>query len=348
MKLNTLKKITAWSVVMVMTMGISLSSFAKDTDIVAPKYNPDWGLNLPQKIVTDTGLTDVDDAITLDVVKTAKSANDKNYVLAWQLEPLEILAQIAHPGKTNFGNFEGLARAAVEGLQQWVLGYYDKDGKPVAVKNGYLPDIDINYIKSLSPGDVIYSIVIKKDHPLAKGVKLQRETYWEKVNSNIFGPGESTTLEKDLHYGVTTSDSYTFAKTIGTSQGIKIGGQLGGEQKRAKGGLSAEYSYTMTNSVTNTVSHSRTITNDETSKIIVNDKNDTDHVGAYGLYRAVETYTQIFDGKASPWANQALVNNAVNVLALIKQNALGSGQHDLRIGSSYTYRYSDYATLKSN
>lgn len=334
------KRLTAMAMATMMTLSLPVISFAKETDIQPPTYQSDWGMNLPQKIADSSGVTTTDNVFSIDVVKTDKSTKGQKYVFAYMMDLMMLMAQIDHPGKTDYNNdINKLGAAAKEAVNKYVDGFYDRDGKRLNVILDYMPDLEQGYVDNAAPGDVLFTIVLKNTHPIAAGVKLHRDTFWEKVNSNVYGPGETTTLEKDLHYGVTTTDSYTFAKTVGTSQGIKIGGQLGGDYKGGKGGLSSEYSYTMTNSVTNTIAHSRTIVNDETSKILVQEKNDKDHAIAYGLYRAVDQYNQFLDSAAIGASNQ---------FASIQKNGCSTGYYELRIGTSYTYRYSDYATVKSN
>lgn len=164
-------------------------------------------------------------------------------------------------------------------------GYIRKDNKVVKYFSEIIDgNAETNLDKAVIPaGETAFSIILKKDSPLINDIKVQRSTFFRKLNSDFITPNQQSRLSYSTTSGVTNEKAFSIAKTVGTSFNFGLG--------ISKGPLSGSFGVTLENSLTKTFSSSYSVSNSETisGTHVFDAKDGLNH--RVGIYNYGETYT---------------------------------------------------------
>ncbi|MDX8366581.1 hypothetical protein [Cytobacillus sp. IB215665] len=145
---------------------------------------------------------------------------------------------------------EDIIQAAEENLAgsatTVILGYIDSDN------NVYQSEADLREtMDALIPPENI-TIMINPSSELARGTKVQLESYWERVSNQVYSSsqGEPMNILFDESHGITRTEGYRLAQSVGVS----ISGEVGGITAE----LSSEISETFSQSISFSESFSQT------------------------------------------------------------------------------------------
>lgn len=200
---------------------------------------------------------------------------------------------------------------------------YIKDGRIEYTKSGggWSPDFgQIGFIASngmvsssfsempdrtVAPGEVAFSVILKPDSPIINGTKVKNKHYWKKILSSNLGPTSNTTFVETERYGVTNTEALSLAKSSGTS--ISLGTDL------STGPITSKFGYQTSDSLTRTFG--RTITVEESTEVQIRHQfSNSDRERRVALYQYCEEFEPILNVD-SYWVNMLKDHYSARIVA---------------------------------
>lgn len=335
-----LSTLTMSLIISTCTSPILASTTSAKSGLTLPVYDSTWGYDFPTTIGKKVRTSPIKDVLAIDFKFTDKFKTIKPKLLL-PIEDFNFAYTLIGIYNVNPpGGDGGFAAADIyaDVYKNEIHDIVDNTGKSVPKDNYNRPISDKAYIDSLRTGDVMYTVLFKKDSKIAKSFMQSSTLYWEKVKSSVIQPKLTGKISHAFNSGVSISEAYSFAKTLGSSKGITIGGQLKGGPNSSNGGvLSVNYTHTISQSITNTFSRSTTVTSSENTTVDYTYENIKDHPVAIAIYRPVEVFSVRKTG-SNKYYQQMLE-------ALDKWS---EGTLSISLPDSYTYNHSDFVSLISN
>lgn len=341
------KKIIATALIGIMTLTSNIGlvnagavpgvqTLNSGSQLTVPTYNDQWGLNFPQTIGKITSFAETKDVFALDFKISDRNVDKKARGLFSGLVFIGNIIEMKYPGWKTHDKGKDLAPTYKKVYDQEIYDILDRDGKQVQKDQYGEPIMSSSYYESLNPGDVMFTVLFKNTGDMAKNFKVKSELYWDKVKSSVIQPDVTGKVSHSFTSGVSNTEAYSFAKTIGSSKGISIGGQLKAGSGSANGGaLTVNYTYTMSESITRSFSRSTTISSQENTAVDYTYKNEKDHPIGIAIYRPVEVFS--IDQTNS---NGAFYN--------LNNYAKKSEMWTLAIPEAFVYNHSDFISITSN